>query len=183
MYVNCTHTQIGRRMIVKLKEMNTKTLTKLAMLIALTTVMTMVIRIPTVGTDGYLNLGDMVVFLGAMLLGRKGGFIVGGLGSGLADLLSGYSHYAPITFIVKGLEGYIAGFILDTDIGKKMPILATIIGGLWMALGYYIAEIFMYGAKAALASVPGNIGQGLLGAVTAVILYAALKKAKFVDEI
>ena len=62
-----------------------------------------------------------------------------------------------------------------------MPIIATIIGGMWMALGYYIAEIFMYGAKAALASVPGNIGQGLLGAITAVILFAALKKTKFND--
>ena len=167
---------------MKIKEMDTKTITKLAMLIALTTVMTIVIRIPTVGTSGYLNLGDMVVFLGAMMLGRKGGFIVGSLGSALADLLSGYSHYAPITFFVKGLEGYIAGVILDTGIGKKMPIIATIIGGMWMALGYYMAEIFMYGAKAALAAIPGNIGQGLLGAVASVILFAAIKRTKFIDE-
>lgn len=166
---------------MKLKEMDTKTITKLAMLIALTTVMTMLIRIPTVGTSGYLNLGDMVVFLAAMMLGKKGGFIVGGIGSGLADLLSGYSHYAPITFLVKGLEGYIAGVILETGIGKKMPLIATIIGGMWMALGYYIAEIFMYGVKAALAAVPGNIGQGLLGAVSAVILFAALKRTRFVN--
>lgn len=167
---------------MKLKEMDTKTITKLAMLIALTTVMTMLIRIPTVGTSGYLNLGDMVVFLAAMMLGKKGGFIVGGIGSGLADLLSGYSHYAPITFLVKGLEGYIAGVILETGIGKKMPLIATIIGGMWMALGYYIAEIFMYGVKAALAAVPGNIGQGLLGAVSAVILFAALKRTRFVNR-
>lgn len=162
--------------------MSTKTLTKLAMLIALTTVMTMVIHIPTPRTSGYLNLGDMVVFLGAMMLGRKGGFVVGGIGSGLADLLLGYTHYAPITFIIKGLEGYIAGVILDTEIGKRMPIIATVVGGLWMALGYYINGIFMYGAKAALTSVPGNIAQGLLGAVTSVILFAALKKTKMLDQ-
>lgn len=166
---------------MKMKEMDTKAITKLAMLIALTTVMTMAVRIPTVGTNGYLNLGDMVVFLAAMILGRKGGFIVGGVGSGLADLLLGYSHYAPITLIVKGLEGYLAGVLLDTSIGKKMPILATVIGGLFMASGYYIAEIFMYGAKAALASVPGNIMQGLLGAVVSVILFAALKKSKSIN--
>ena len=168
---------------MKLKELDTKTITKMAMLIALTTVMTMVIRIPTVGTSGYLNLGDMVVFLAAMMLGRKGGFIVGGIGSALADLLLGYSHYAPITFVVKGLEGYIAGVLLDTGIGKKMPVIATIIGGMWMVLGYYMAEIFMYGAKAALAAVPGNVGQGLLGAVSAVILFAALKRTRFVDRV
>lgn len=165
-----------------MKDMNTKTITRLAILMALTTVMTMVIHIPTIGTNGYLNLGDMVVLLAAMLLGKKGGFIVGGLGSGLADLLLGYSHYAPITFVVKGLEGYIAGAILDTKLGENKPIIATVVGGIWMALGYYIAEIFMYGAKAALASVPGNIMQGLLGAVTSVLLFMALKKSKIINE-
>jgi len=165
-----------------MKNMKTKELTGLAVLIALTTVMTMVIHIPTIGTNGYLNLGDMVVFLSAMILGRKGGFIVGGFGSALADLLLGYTHYIPITFIVKGLEGYIAGVILDTKLGKRKPIIATTIGGLWMALGYYLAEIFMYGPKAALASVPGNIMQGLFGAVSAVLLFAALRRARLVKE-
>lgn len=165
-----------------MKGMNTKTLTRLAILMALTTVMTMVVHIPTIGTNGYLNLGDMVVFLAAMLLGRKGGFLVGGLGSALADLLLGYTHYAPITFVVKGLEGYIAGAILDTKLGESKPIIATTIGGLWMALGYYTAEIFMYGAKAALASVAGNTMQGLLGAVTSVILFMALRKSKAIKQ-
>jgi hypothetical protein len=36
----------------------------------------------------------------------------------------------------------------------------------------------MYGAKASLASVPGNLMQGLLGAVTSVALYRALKRTK-----
>lgn len=161
-----------------MKDMDTKTLTKLAILISLTTVMTMVIHIPTIGSHGYLNLGDMVVFLAAMMLGRKGGFIVGGLGSALADILLSYTHYAPITLIVKGLEGYIAGVILGTKIGKKSPIIATIIGGIWMAGGYYFAEIFMYGGKAALVSVPGNLMQGALGAVTSVLLFKAINSVK-----
>jgi len=154
----------------------TKSLVKYSVLIAMTTVMTMVIRIPSIGTNGYLNLGDMVVFIAAMILGKKGGLIVGGLGSSLADVLGGYAHYAPITLVVKGLEGFIAGAILETKIGKKYPIIATVIGGIWMALGYYIAEIFMYGAKGALASVPGNIMQGLFGAITAVLLFKAILK-------
>ena len=154
----------------------TKLLVKYSLLIAMTTVMTIMIRIPTIGTNGYLNLGDMVLFIAAMILGKKGGLIVGGLGSAFADILIGYTHYAPITLVVKGLEGYITGAILDTKIGEKMPLVATIIGGLWMAIGYYLAEIFMYGAKAALVSIPGNIMQGLFGAITAVILFKALKK-------
>lgn len=153
-------------------------LTKAAVLIALTVVMTMVVQIPTPSTNGYLNLGDMVIFIAAMMLGKKGGLLVGGVGSALADILLGYTHYAPITLVVKGLEGFIAGAVLQTQIGKKYPLLATVIGGIWMALGYYTAEIFMYGAKAAIVGVPGNLMQGLFGAVTAVVLYKALSKVQ-----
>ena len=92
-----------------MKEMNTKTITRMAVLMALTTVMTMVIHIPTIGTNGYLNLGDMVVFLAALTLGKKGGFLLGVIGSWLDDFLLGYSHYATITLIVNGLYWYIAG--------------------------------------------------------------------------
>ncbi len=155
---------------------NLKVIIQYAILIALTTVMTMVIHIPTIATKGYLNLGDMVVFMAAIILGKKGGFIVGGFGSALADILLGYAYYAPITFVVKGLEGFIAGSLLETKLGKKTAFFPTIVGALWMALGYYLAEIFMYGGKAALASVPGNIMQGLVGAVVAVALKTALEK-------
>ncbi|TJX15358.1 ECF transporter S component [Tissierella creatinini] len=151
---------------------------KTAVLIAMTTIMTMIVHIPTPSTNGYLNLGDMVVFIAAMMLGKRGGLVVGGLGSSLADILLGYTHYAPITLVVKGLEGFIAGAILETRIGKRYPLFATAIGGIWMALGYYIAETFMYGAQAALVGIPGNLMQGLFGAVTAVLLYKALSKVQ-----
>ena len=94
----------------------------------------------------------------------------------MADLLLGYTHYVPITLIVKGLEGFIAGSLLETEIGQRKPIIATSIAGIFMAFGYFVPEIFMYG-KAAIASIPGNIVQGLLGAVTSVVLYTALKRA------
>ncbi|SDW90363.1 ECF transporter S component [Tepidimicrobium xylanilyticum] len=154
---------------------NLKLLIRYSVLMALTVVMTMVIHIPTIGTNGYLNLGDMVVFLAAFVLGKKGGFIVGGLGSALADLLLGYSHYALITLIVKGLEGYIAGGLLEREIGKRKPIIATSVAGIFMAFGYFVPEIFLYG-KGAIATLPGNIMQGLLGAITSVVLYTALKR-------
>ena len=160
-----------------MKNDNLKLLVRYAVLIALTTVMTMVIQIPTVGTEGYLNLGDMVVLLAALMLGRKGGFIVGSFGSAMADLILGYTHYVPITFVVKGLEGLIAASLLETKIGKDKPIVATSIAGIFMAFGYFVPEVFMYG-KAAVASIPGNIMQGLVGAITSVVLYTALKRTE-----
>lgn len=160
------------------KELDVRTLIYYSLLIALTTVMTMVIQIPMPATNGYLNLGDMVVFMAAILLGSKGGLIVGGIGSAMADLILGYTHYVPITLVVKGLEGFIAGKLLERD---TKPILATSIGGIFMAGGYLLAELFLYG-KGAIVSLPGNIAQGLFGAVVAVILYKALGRTKLIKE-
>lgn len=144
-------------------------------LMALTVIMTMVIQIPLPASAGYLNLGDMVIFLTAIILGKKAGFLVGGIGSALADILLGWGFYAPITLVAKGLEGYVAGWLLETSWGEKYPILPTLIGGVVMAVGYYSAEIFMYGAGAALVNLPANIGQGAFGAIVAVALYTLLK--------
>ena len=37
--------------------------------------------------------------------------VAGGLGSALADLLTGYAHWAPWTLVIKGIEGWIAAAI------------------------------------------------------------------------
>ncbi len=60
-----------------------------AMLMALCCVATLVIKIPTV-TGGYLNAGDIVVVLAALLAGPLYGGVAAGFGSGLADVISGY---------------------------------------------------------------------------------------------
>ena len=109
------------------------------------------------------------------MFGKKGGFLVGGIGSALADILLGWGVYAPITFIAKGLEGFVAGYLMEKSWGKRFPILPAIAGGIVMAGGYYGAEIFMYGAKAALVNFPANILQGLFGAGVAVVMFHLLK--------
>ena len=57
-----------------------------ALFAALTTVMTMVIRIPS-PMSGYVNLGDCAVLLSAWILGPGLGCAAAGIGSMLADLL------------------------------------------------------------------------------------------------
>lgn len=158
------------------KEISTKTLVYYAVFIALTTVMTM-IAIPMPATKGYLNLGDMVIFLSAIFLGKSGGLIVGGVGSSMADILLGYTHYAPITLVVKGIEGLLVGFLLEKNV---KPIIAAMIGGIFMASGYLTVELFIYG-KAAFVSFPGNIGQGLVGAFSAILVYNGIRKTKLIS--
>jgi uncharacterized membrane protein len=159
-----------------------KLMIQYAIMIALTTVSTMLISIPTPGTKGFFNLGDIMVLLAAFLLGRKGGFIAGGIGSALADTLLGYTHWAPFTLIIKGIEGYLAGILLDTNFGKKHPLMALVPAALWMVLGYYIVEIFLYGWAPALIAVPSNLVQAGVGIAGARVLGPALSKTKLFEN-
>ena len=150
-----------------MRKITTKEIVTVALFMAMTIVMTLLIRIPTF--RGYINLGDMVLLFAALFLGKKAGFLVGGLGSALADIIAGYAFYAPITFIVKGLQGYICAWIFQKT-GYNKPFLAAIPAGIFMALGYFIAESFMYGIAGAAVSIPGNLLQGIVGALGAVLL-------------
>ena len=91
--------------------MSTKKLCAMGLLVALTCVATMIIQIPIPATQGYVNIGDSIVLISAIFFGPQVGFVAGGLGSGLADLLSGYPQWAIATFIIKGIEGLVAGMI------------------------------------------------------------------------
>lgn len=147
------------------------------LLVALVTVLTALIHIPIPGTQGYVNPGDAVLIFSGLLLGPLFGAVSGGLGSALADLLLGYTAYVPITLFVKGLEGYFAGLMMKSRL-RRYPLLIALLCGLWMALGYYLFEILLYGATAALASVPANLGQGAFGALLGTLLYSRLKDQK-----
>ena len=87
-------------------ETKTKKLVTAALFAALACVATMIIKFPS-PLKGYLNIGDCIVLLCGWMLSPVYGFVAAGLGSGLADLLSGYLVYAPATFIIKGLMALI----------------------------------------------------------------------------
>ena len=91
--------------------MKSKTIAVYALMSALVTVATFAIRIPMVATDGYLNIGDGIVLFCGVAFGPAAGFIAGGIGSALADLISGYAHWILPTLIIKGAEGALAGVI------------------------------------------------------------------------
>lgn len=157
------------------KKLTTKEIVIIGILMALTTIFTIAIQIPSFSGHGYLNMGDAVVLFTALYLGKKFGGIVGGVGSALADIFTGYMVYAPITLIVKGLEGYICGMIAEKGDSNKYKVLATVSGGIIMVLGYYIGEIILYGVKGSLASIPGNTMQASFGVILALMVYTPVK--------
>ena len=82
-------------------------------MMCLVMVATMTIRIPVPFTQGYVHLGDTMIFLAVLVLGKRNATLAAGFGSGLADLLSGYAYYAPWTLAVKALMAFVVGAALE----------------------------------------------------------------------
>ena len=153
-----------------------------ALFAALTCIATMLIQIQMPATNGYVNIGDCFVLLGAWVLGPWFGAAAGGIGSALADLLAGYPHYIPGTLVIKALMAVIAA-LLYQRLGKKHSYLGRLVGGvaaeLWMVLGYFVyAWIALGKGLAAATGIPGNLLQGVIGIVAALALVAALQESK-----
>lgn len=156
-----------------------------ALMAALTCVATMIIKVPTVGTNGYVNIGDSMVLMSAWLLGNPYGALAAGIGSGMADLLSGYASYVPGTAVIKFLMAFV-GFIVFKLL-KKTPlpviisyVISGIVAEVIMVVGYFLYEATLlgYGLPAA-ASIPSNIIQGVTCLVLGTVLVLALGKIPF----
>ena len=169
----------------------TQKIVVVAMFTALSTVATMVIQVPS-PMNGYVNLGDAFVLLGAFILGPILGGVAGGLGPMLADLLTGYVIYAPATLVIKFAMAFTAGILFNlinkTIKCKSVTVIAAVLSGivaeLIMVVGYFLyACLIMSEGWAAAASIPGNLMQGLFGVVVSTIVYSLLKKTKlFTDD-
>lgn len=154
-----------------------------ALFAALCTVMTMVIQIPS-PMQGYVNLGDCGVLLSAWVLGPLYGGAAAGVGSMLADLLSGYAHYAPGTFAIKLAMAVLAAVIFQgfQRCQKGQLMIAQAISGIAaeavMVLGYFgYASLLLGKGMAAAASIPGNIVQGVFGLTAAAAVYYLLSQS------
>lgn len=156
-----------------------------AMLATLTCIATMIIKVPTVGTNGYVNIGDVFVLISAWLLGNPFGAIAAGLGSAMADFLAGYTVYVPGTFIIKFLMAFVGVILYKVLTGIKLPkflgfIISSIAAEAVMVGGYLLYEATALGyGWAAAASVPSNIVQGVTCLVLGNILINALSKVSY----
>ena len=163
--------------------MNIRQLARVALLIALVAVATVVLRIPMPATEGYINVGDAVIVAAALLFGGLVAGLAGGVGAALADGLGGYAHWAPFTLLIKGIEGLFIGGLcqwfkpdLDKLIGLWGAGGLAALGLLWMVAGYFSVELFLYGLGPALASLPGNLVQAGVSLVLGLPLALALRR-------
>lgn len=170
---------------------------QVSLMAALTYIATAVINIPSgVIFKGVVHLGDSMVFLAAILLGRKKGFLSAAIGMCLFDILSPYAIWAPFTFFIKGIMAYIAASIAYRNEcnGNNFwnNILAFIVASIWMISAYYVAGIllmhfvtnigFSQAFAMAAAGIPGNIAQTVAGMAIALPLGKILNRTNLIRK-
>ncbi len=164
------------------------------LMIALVFLVTYFTKIP--GPVGYFNLGDVAIIIAAVILGKYSGFIAGAFGSALADIFVGFAFFAPVTFLVKGLEGFLTGYIIHS-LGSRLKIregvtriIAIVAGCTFMVMGYFLAETYIlsvvsseYGLAQALTELPTNVVQGVVSIVAGYAITTQLLKIRAVKRI
>jgi uncharacterized membrane protein len=172
------------------------TITVTAVFTALVFLSTYLFQIPIPATQGYFNLGDIMIFITSLTFGRTVGGFAGGIGSALSDALAGFGTFAPFTLVIKGLEGYVAGLISRRSVRRRTLMIAWAAGSVVMVLGYFLAESFfislVFGASsatgivAASGEVPFNIlqvvGGGAVGIPVSIGLKFAFRSAPYLSR-
>lgn len=150
-------------------------LSLMAVLSALVAVGTLIIRIPN-PMGGYFNVGDVMIFVAALTFGPFVGGVSGGLGSAIADII-GFPLFAVPTLVIKGLEGLLAGLIGDRKSAFR-DVFAVVVAGCEMVLGYFLVEwlVLQWGLGGALAEVPANVVQIVVGGVVGIPVALILRR-------
>ena len=143
---------------------NTKLLVMTALMASMVFVATYLIRIPNPATGGYSHLGDCMIFLAVVMLGRKHGAAAGALGGAMSDLLACAAIYIVPTLIIKYMMAFIMGTImLHTPASRKSQIIGAFAGGLFQIAAYTLVKTVIIGTGPAIASVPNIFLQTLFG--------------------
>ncbi len=109
---------------------------------ALVFVVTAYLHIPT--ANGYVHVGDGLIYLAACILPFPYAIAVGAGGALLADCLTGYAIWAPASVIIKAV-----GAMLFSSKSRRIICLRNLLALLPAAIvcigGYYLYEALLYG--------------------------------------
>jgi uncharacterized membrane protein len=151
-----------------------------AVCMALTCIATMLIQIPI--PLGYAHLGDSVILITAYLFGPVVGALAGGIGSAMADILTGYPVWAVPTLLIKTIMPLIACYIFQNKVLRKPVISVRVLVGavvtlLFMTAGYVFFGGILYGSWAlGLASAPGLLLKSVVNLIVFIVVGTGLSK-------
>ncbi|MGI6751837.1 MAG: ECF transporter S component [Anaerovoracaceae bacterium] len=127
------------------KEATLKIITT-GLMVAIIAICTMVIAIPVPFTNGYVHLGDSMIFLAVLILGWKYGAIAAAVGSAMADAFLGYVHWIPWTFCIKGVMALLVGLVIEKTAKSRRNIVVASLStaGAWIAFNFVVRWIVKY---------------------------------------
>ena len=131
---------------------------------ALTCIATMLIQIPI--PLGYAHLGDSVILITAYLFGPVVGALAGGIGSAMADILTGYPVWAVPTLLIKTIMPLIACYIFQNKVSRKPVISVRVLVGAVVTLLWALG----------LASAPGLLLKSVVNLIVFIVVGTGLSK-------
>ena len=148
---------------------------------ALVFVVTAYLHIPT--KNGYVHVGDGLIYLAACLLPCPYAIAVGAGGALLADCLTGYAMWAPGSVLIKALT--VLFFTSKRNIIMNLRnCFALLPAAVLCAGGYYLYEALIYGNYVApLAGIPASITQSVASSVVFVAMGIATDKMNIKNKI
>lgn len=158
-------------------------ITYTAIFTALILLATSVLKFSTGLGEGYIHLGDSLIYITACLLPFPYCIIAGALGGGLADVLSGFAIWSIPTMLIKTLN--VLPFAItckkykSTNILSKQTILMSVFSGAITITGYFITECILYSVASATLSLIGNTIQAVASGIIFVIIATTLDKINF----
>ncbi|MBF0579114.1 ECF transporter S component [Erysipelotrichaceae bacterium RD49] len=122
---------------------------------------------------GKLYLCDTAITTAAILLDPIGAMLVGGLGSFIGDALF-YPAPMWVSLVVHGLQAYVISWLAHNTFKNKPiygAILGVSVGCVILVAGYTLGKIYVYSTfEYAMLKLPYEIAQGVIGAVSGVVL-------------
>ena len=160
-----------------MKEKSTKATVMAAAFAGVICITTMFLHVPS-ALGGFVTAADAFVLCAGWMLSPTYGFLASGIGSALADIISGHVIYAPITFLIKGVMAVIACKTKKED-RVSHYLWGGAVAELVMIAGYYLYEGIIYGFLPSLVNIPSNAVQGCVGIILGVISIKILSKKPF----
>jgi uncharacterized membrane protein len=130
--------------------LDSRTIASTAVFTAFVAAATMAFALSIPVTSGYFNVGEIMVYTAALVMGPYVGAFAGGVGSMISDLSLGFASFAPGTLVIKGTEGFIVGYLSTRALSKlsrrTWRLTALILGAAVGTLVAWLGTSYLSGA-------------------------------------
>ena len=149
-----------------------------AIFAALAFVGTYFAKVPVNPTGGYIHIGDVFIFLAAVILPLPYAMGAAAIGASLADIIGGYAVWSPWTFFIKAIMVLVFVLIYRKNDNLFFKIIALLASAVISLSGYYLAEFVLYGNPWVpfAVSMPMNVLQSTASSIVFVLLLPIVKK-------